>query len=152
DADAITNNPTPDFTGTVASGAAVTLFVNGRAAGTTTASPTGFYVVTTNSTVPLTQGLTNNITITETDLAGNSSAPSPTLVVRLDTTPPPATKPTLASGTGTSGNNITKINTPTFTGTAEISPYLSTNPTPQTDGALVQIYAQLVSAPGQPTN
>ena len=94
----------------------------------------GAYSITT--TLPLTSGL-NSVTIVETDLAGNPSTTSPALTVRLDTTPPPAITPTLApfSDTGTFTNDgVTDLNTPTFTGTAEVSPYLSPTPTPLTDG------------------
>ena len=103
----------------------------------------GAYSITT--TLPLTQGL-NSITIVETDLAGNPSTTSPALTVRLDTTPPPAITPTLAS---TNNAGVTDLNTPTFTGTAEVWPFLSPNPTPLTDRSLVQIYLQPVVAAGQ---
>ena len=103
----------------------------------------GAYSITT--TLPLTSGL-NSITIVETDLAGNPSTTSPALTVRLDTTPPPAITPTLAS---TNNGGVTDLNTPTFTGTAEVWPFLSPTPTPLTDGSLVQIYLQPVVAAGQ---
>ena len=113
------------------------------------AGPPGAYAITT--TLPLTSGL-NTVTIVETDLAGNPSTTSPALAVRLDTTPPPAITPSLASfsDTGTfTTDGVTDLNTPTFTGNAEVSPYLSPTPTPLKDGALVQIYLQPVVAAGQ---
>src|SRR5262249_50984898 len=116
-----------------------------------TADPTtGAYSIT--STIPLTSGL-NTVTIVETDVAGNASPASPALTVRLDTTPPPAITPTLAStsDTGTLSNDgITKLNTPTFTGKAEVNPFLSPPPTPLADSALVQIFLQPVVPAGQP--
>ncbi len=74
------------------------------------------------SAIPLQEGA-NNIYFTLTDVAGNISAPSPTLTVTLDTTAPttaPGTPDLAASSdTGTSStDNITKDTTPTFTGTA----------------------------------
>ena len=87
-----------------------------RPAGTATADATGFYVVA--STVPLTAGA-NNVTIIETDVAGNASATSTTLAAVLDTTAPPAITTTLdpRSDTGTfSNDNLTNLNTPTFIG------------------------------------
>ena len=107
------------------------------------AGPLGAYSITT--TLPLTSGL-NSITIVETDLAGNPSTTSPALTVRLDTTPPPAITPTLAS---TNNGGVTDLNTPTFAGTAEVWPFLSPTPTPLTDSSLVQIYLQPVVAAGQ---
>ena len=104
------------------------------------------YAVTT--TVPLVQGL-NNVTIVETDQAGNVTLASTPLPVRLDTvTPPSQITPTLAafSDTGTFSNDtLTNTTTPTFTGNATPWQFLSANPTPQTDGTLVQIYLQLVT-------
>ena len=82
-ADNITNNATPDFTGSVEPNATVTVFINGVASGTGTADATGLYTVTV--TTGMKEGL-NNITIVETDVAGNVSVASPVLVVRLDTT------------------------------------------------------------------
>jgi hypothetical protein len=150
--DNITDNPTPVFVGTVLPGATVTLRVGNAAVGTTTADlTTGAYSITTP--VPLTQGVLNTITIIETDPAGNVSTVSATLTVRLDTTPPPTITPALApySDTGTFNNDgITNANTPTFIGTAEVSPYLSPTPTPLNDSSLVQIYMQPVVPAGQP--
>ncbi len=149
DGDAITNVLEPDFQGYVEANAAVLLFVNGVAAGTTTADATGHYLLT--STVALSQGL-NNITIMVTDTVGNTSPASAPLVVRLDTSPPPAIQPKLLTSSDTGFSNsdgITYNSTPTFTGTAEVSPYLSANPTPLTDGALIRLYAQLSAPSGQ---
>ena len=54
-----------------------------------------------------------------------------------------------ASATLSTGS-VTRDNTPTFTGTAVTSPSFVSNPTPQTGGALVQLYVQLVEPAGQP--
>src|SRR4029079_14348097 len=64
DTDNITRLPEPDFQGTAEPNATVTLFVNGAAAGTTQADPTGFYLITAE--VPLAEGL-NSVTVQETD-------------------------------------------------------------------------------------
>src|SRR5262249_44412386 len=147
--DAITNNPLPTFVGTVGPNAKVALFVRGTAAGTTTADATGAYALTT--TVPLSTAAlgVNSITIVETTQAGNVTAASTPLQARLVTAAPPAlTPPTVAafSDAGTFSNDgLTNITTPTFTGTATPWQFLSPNPTPQTDGTLVQIYLQLVT-------
>ena len=151
--DGITNIALSTFQGTVGPNAVVALFVGGKAAGTTTANAAGAYAVTT--TVALSQGL-NNVTIVETDQAGNVTLPSTPLSVRLDTVTPPSlmtasstvTPPTLApfSDTGTFSNDtLTAATTPTFVGNATPWQFLSANPTPQTDGTLVQIYLQLVT-------
>src|SRR5262249_53443967 len=95
------------------------------------------------------------VTITEKDVAGNTSLVSLPLSVRLDATPPAtitaALDPTSDTGTFTN-DGVTQFATPTFSGTAEISPYPSAIPSPLTDGTLVQIYVQRVAAQGQPTN
>jgi subtilisin-like proprotein convertase family protein len=145
--DDITNVPLPAFQGTVEAFALVQIFA--QLAGQTPPAPavligqgqadaTGAYVVT--ATVPLTDGV-YNITAQETDVAGNTGPMSGPLVVTIDLAPPPPISPDLEdpSDTGVSNtDNLTGIDQPSFVGTAE-------------PGALVQIFAQLVTAPGQPT-
>jgi subtilisin-like proprotein convertase family protein len=148
DTDIITATTNPHFTGTAEPNATITLFVNGVAAGTTKADATGAYGIAAG--VPLAPGL-NNITVEETDITGNQGAMSQALVVRLDTTPPTGTRPTLAPSTDTGVSNadgVTYDPTPTFVGTAEVPQYYVPNQSSLTAGALVQIYAQLVG--GQP--
>ena len=155
DSDEITNIPLSTFQGTVGPNAVVTLLVGVgaslKAAGTTTADAAGNYAITTK--VPLVAGL-NNVEIVETDEAGNVTLPSTATAVRLDTTAPPSITPTLAafSDTGTFSNDtLTDTTTPTFTGNATPWQFLSTNPTPQNNGTLVQIYLQLVTPTPTPT-
>ena len=145
----------PDFRGTVEPNATVTLFVDSKAAGTAIADPTtGVYTLT--SSRPLTSGAEQRHD--RRDRPGGQRQPR---VSRSAGGPPrhdaaagdhAGTGP--ASDTGTSNNDGSpRSTTPTFTGTAEISPFFSANPTRRrTDGALVQIFAQLVVAAGQPTS
>src|SRR5262249_33706993 len=66
---------------------------------------------------------TRSITAKITDLAGNTSSASAVLSVTIDTTAPSAPSTpdlTAASDSGSSStDNITKVTTPTFSGTAE---------------------------------
>ena len=116
--DNVTNVTTPIFTGTAEAGSTVTIFSDGVAVGSVVAAG-GNYSVTTSS---LSSG-THSITAKATDAAGNTSVASSGLSVTIDTTPPGAPSVpdlTAASDSGASNtDNITRITTPTFTGTAE---------------------------------
>ncbi|HEX2178587.1 MAG TPA: Ig-like domain-containing protein [Actinomycetota bacterium] len=100
DADQITNDTTPTFTSTgpanVEAGATVTLLSGGSPVGTASATGTGAYSVTA-STLAETG---HTITITATDLAGNTSEQSASLVVTVDTTAPLVTASVLAKPGG----------------------------------------------------
>ncbi len=119
--DNITNVTTPTFTGTGVSGDTVTIFDGATAVGSAIVSGGGTYTITTSA---LAEGV-HNITAQQsvTDTAGNvgTSSLSGALPVTIDTTAPaaPSTPDLLAaSDSGSSStDNITKVTTPTFTGT-----------------------------------
>lgn len=117
--DNITNDSTPTFIGTVGANEPVTISVDGSGAGSATANGGGAWTITLSSA--LGDG-SHNITITTTDIAGNTSAASAALPITIDTTPPATPSvPNLTDGTdgGTINNdNITDDQTPDFTGTA----------------------------------
>jgi Bacterial Ig-like domain/Bacterial Ig domain len=117
--DNITNDTTPTFTGSAEAGATVTLFNGAAKVGTAVATTTGDWTITTSA---LGNGV-HSITTKATDVAGNVSVASVALSVTIDAKAPatPA-RPDLitASDSGVSNtDNITKVTTPTFTGTAE---------------------------------
>jgi len=117
--DNLTNRTTPTITGTGAeAGATVTLYdTNGTTVlGSATASTLGVWAITTST---LAAGA-HTMTAKQTDKAGNVSAASSALVVTIDTTVTTPGTPDLASAsdTGTSStDNLTKLTTPTFSGT-----------------------------------
>ena len=122
--DNITNVTNATLTGTTADAYSVVKLYNGTSLMATT--PT---TITSNllgiwtATITLTTG-SNSITATATDAAGNVSSASPALDVTLDVnapTSPAAPVLALASNSGSSADNITNVNTPIFTGTAENS-------------------------------
>ena len=112
---------TPTFTGTAEDGSTVTLLDGGKSVGTATAdATTGVWSIKSSA---LGLGV-HSITATATDLAGNVGAASTALAVTIvaGTTPTVPSTPDLAvaSDTGTSStDNITKLATPTFTGTSD---------------------------------
>ena len=116
--DGVTSVTAPTFTGTAEAGSAVTVYSDGVAVGSGVATG-GSYSITTST---LAAG-THVVTAKATDLAGNTSAASAGLSVTIDTTAPAAPSvPDLAavSDSGASNtDNITRVTTPTFTGTAE---------------------------------
>lgn len=87
--DNLTANNTPTFVGTIEPGATVTLLANGVAVGTAEADASGFYTVTSSV---VSDGVVN-FTVTSTQ-GGQTSAPSPSLTVQIDTV-----APTVASAT-----------------------------------------------------
>jgi Bacterial Ig-like domain len=115
--DNITNDNTPDFTGTCTPGDTIVLYVNGLANGSQVCPVEGTYIITASPAI--TNGL-HNITITTTDIAGNTSGASPILAVVIDTViPTNPSMPDMTSGTDTglsSTDNITNDTTPDFTG------------------------------------
>ena len=117
--DNVTNVTTPTFTGTGAEvGATVTLHdTNGTTVlGTGVADSSGNWSIASST---LSVG-THTVSVTETDIAGNTSAASSGLAVTIDTSAAAPSAPDLqtASDSGTSStDNITKVTTPTFTGT-----------------------------------
>ena len=118
--DNLTNKTTLKFNGTSDPGVKITILNGGLAVGTGVADVNGNWSVTTSA---LSAG-SHNITATATDIASNVvSSPSGTLTVNIDITPPaqpPAPDMIDASDSGSSNtDNITNIQQPTFTGTAE---------------------------------
>jgi hypothetical protein len=105
---------TPTLTGTAEPGSTVAVYdtVGGSTTllGTTTADASGAWSFTTP---PLGDG-SHSLTVTATDPAGNTSAPSDPTSLTINAEPAPAA-PTLASG----GSTVVNDNTPTVTGTAE---------------------------------
>ncbi len=118
--DDVTNVTLPTLTGTAEAGSTVVLQDGGTAIGTATVGSDGTFSVT--ATTALTEGA-NTLTVTATDAAGNVSAPSTSLSITLDTTPPAApvgVALTTASDSGSSQtDDITNVAQPAFTGTAE---------------------------------
>ncbi|MFL6633739.1 MAG: Ig-like domain-containing protein, partial [Massilia sp.] len=119
-ADGVTRVTTPTVTGTGEAHAAVTLYdgAGTTVLGTATADANGAWTITSAA---LADG-SHALRVTETDAAGNVSTRGAALTVTVDThAPATAAAPVLASASdsGTAGDRITKVNTPTFNGTAE---------------------------------
>ncbi|MGA1856842.1 Ig-like domain-containing protein [Azospirillum sp. 11R-A] len=108
----------PTFTGTVESGAVVSLYDGGNFVGMGTADGAGVYSIET----PLSNG-SHTITARVVDAAGNNTAAaSAPLVITIDAVAPDApSAPVLdpASDSSTAGDLLTSVATPTVTGTAE---------------------------------
>ncbi|WP_419727803.1 beta strand repeat-containing protein [Lichenicola sp.] len=115
--DNLTNVTHPTITGLGTAGETIRLYEGQTLLGTATVAPGGAWAVT------LTAALGNgphDLTATTTDAAGNVSTSSATLGLTIDTLVPPApTGLTLAPGSdsGTAGDDITNVTTPTITGT-----------------------------------
>ncbi|WP_143473853.1 Ig-like domain-containing protein [Limnohabitans sp. G3-2] len=115
--DNLTNDTTPTIVGTGTPGDTIQLYApNGTTLlGTAVVDAAGNWAVTPSSALP--SGL-NNLQVTATDPAGNTSAPG-TVPVTIDTTAPAAPTAVLnpSSDSGTQGDSITHDNTPTLSGT-----------------------------------
>ncbi len=116
-----TNDDTPVFSGTAEKGAIVRLY-NGAvmvAEGLADAT-TGAWSLTSSQ---LNEGL-RNLSVTATDLSGNTSVNSDALMITIDLSAPAApAKPDLDTGSDTGSSSIDDItndDTPTFNGTAEV--------------------------------
>lgn len=122
--DNLTRVSKPTITGTAESKSLVHLFVDGKAAGTATASSTGSWSITLSS--PLSNGQ-HKITATATDAAGNTSPVSAALVLTIDTTAPSVSTPVLSrsSDSGLAGDNLINLSKPTITGTAQAGSVVS---------------------------
>jgi hypothetical protein len=117
-ADNVTNNKTPTFEGTGEIGAGIT-FVIGAATYQTTVDATGNWTVTIPNSAPLDEGV-NNYTITEKDLAGNTT--QVTGSVTVDTQAPTLADNGLTTATDSglsNADNVTNNKTPAFEGTGE---------------------------------
>jgi gliding motility-associated-like protein len=110
-----TNDTTPIITGTAEAGSTVTIVVGG-ATYTTTANGSGDWTLDTGVAVPVSGTFapnvngTNEVAVTSTDAAGNSTGDATTLELTIDTTAPAV--PTVVAQT-------TNDTTPIITGTAE---------------------------------
>ncbi len=115
--DNVTNDNTLTLTGTAAANGTVKVFDGATQIGTATANSSGAWTYTTAA---LSDG-GHNLTAKVTDAAGNTSAASAALAVKIDTTAPVA--PTITSGpAGTAAvgtNAAAKAGAVTLTGTAE---------------------------------
>ena len=116
--DNVTNVTAPTFSGSAEANATVDLFDGATLVGTSKASAAGAWSITSST---LASGK-HSITAKAIDTNGTSVA-SAALAVTVDTTAPAApTVPDLATASdsgASSTDNITKVTTPTFTGTAE---------------------------------
>jgi VCBS repeat-containing protein len=117
--DGITNVTTPIISGISEAGEAITLYDTDRATvlGSTVADGSGNWSITTTA---LTSGA-HSFIARAVDIAGNLSVASNSLSVAIDTTAPapPVIMLASASDSATIGDGVTKVATPTFTGTAE---------------------------------
>lgn len=117
--DGITSNTTPVFTGNAEANATVRLYdTDGTTLlGTTTANGSGGWSITSSTLA----GGSHTVTAKQSDAAGNTSAVSAGLAVVIDTDAAAPSTPVLSviSDSGTLGDGITNIATPTITGTAE---------------------------------
>ncbi len=117
--DGVTNDNTLTLTGTAVANSTVKVFDGTTQIGTATASASGAWSYTTAA---LADG-GHSLTVKVTDAAGNTSAASSALAVKIDTSAPNA--PTMASS-ATTGSSLTTAadksanpNTVSLTGTAE---------------------------------
>jgi hypothetical protein len=113
--DSKTRDTTPTLSGTGEPDATITVKdANGNVIATAVVAPDGTWNATPTTALP--QGV-NNLAITATDAAGNTSTPA-ALPITIDTTAPVAPTAALlaASDTGIAGDAITADNTPTLTG------------------------------------
>lgn len=113
--DDITSDNTPEFSGTAEAGADVNIFDGVTAAGA--ARSNGSWSATVSA---LADGV-HNITAAATDAAGNISPASGARSITIDTgAPAPPSLPDLLTDSGVSANDdLTNVNTPTFSGTSE---------------------------------
>jgi hypothetical protein len=105
----VTSDATPSIKGNAEANSTVTVYVDGKAAGTTQADAAGHYTYTFD---PALADGKHNITVTATDAAGNTSGQSPALAIVIDTQAP-------AAPTVTTDRLLTNDNTPAVTGKAE---------------------------------
>ncbi len=103
--DNITNVTTPTFAGTAEAGSTVTIFSDGVAVGSGTATAGGNYSITTSA---LNQA-THSITAKATDAAGNVSGASAGLSVTIDTTADANPLLALSAATATGGVNAAAV-------------------------------------------
>ncbi|SPA18501.1 Calcium-binding protein [Cupriavidus taiwanensis] len=123
-----TNDSTPALTGTAEAGSTINIYNGATLIGTTVAdATTGAWSFT--STSPLPDGAVS-LTVTATDAAGNTSAPSTAFTLTLDATPPAIPAITGATddnpvSTPLASGDSTNDSTPTLTGTADAGSTIS---------------------------
>ena len=113
--DSITSDNTPTLSGSGTPGDAITIKdANGNTIAQATVDSNGAWQATPAN--PLPQGV-NNLSVTATDPAGNTSDPT-ALPITIDTTAPtaPAARLAIDSDTGLAGDAITADDTPTILG------------------------------------
>ncbi|WP_296949419.1 Ig-like domain-containing protein [uncultured Massilia sp.] len=119
DTDGITNVAAPRISGSGEANATIKLYdTDGTTLlGQTTADGSGKWTISSSA---LDEGQ-HTLTVRQTDAAGNVSAASAGLTVTIDTTATPPAAPALApaSDSGTIGDGITSVRTPTLVGSAE---------------------------------
>ena len=114
------------FSGTVEANVPVTIYDNGVAIAATTSDSSGNYSIDIPTSGNLSDG-SHNITVTVTGGSGEISAPSPAVLVQIDTSAPaaPTAAPALAAADDTGSSNsdgITSNNSNlTFTGAAGVA-------------------------------
>jgi uncharacterized repeat protein (TIGR02059 family) len=115
--DGITNVTAPTVTGTAQAGLTVTLREGATVLGSTTADGSGHWSI---AVAALAEGA-HSLTATATNLSAATSDPSTAFALTIDTAAPALTLPTLAAGSdsGTSGDGISNVATPTIQFTAE---------------------------------
>jgi hypothetical protein len=115
--DNITNNNIPLFNGIVEGSAIVSLRNSGTEVGNLTAAAGGSVVYQVAPSSALSDGA-KSMTITQQDIAGNTSSPSPALSITIDTVAPNApSAPDLLTSSDHgrfTNDNVTNVNTPTF--------------------------------------
>jgi hypothetical protein len=119
DTDNLTNNTTPVFTGTAEAGAIVRLYDSDGTTEIGHATATGGNWTITTST--LLNG-EHTVTAKAFDAAGNASAASSPLTIKIDSAKPAAmAAPAFKTGSdsGTAGDGITNVKKPALTGSAE---------------------------------
>ncbi|OBV41696.1 Ig-like domain-containing protein, partial [Janthinobacterium psychrotolerans] len=118
--DGVTSVTTPTVTGSAEAGSLVTLYdTDGTTVLGTAVATGGVWSITSSA---LASGA-HSLTVKAVDAAGNTSVASPALAITIDATAPAAPNApalALASDSGASNTDgVTRITTPTFTGTAE---------------------------------
>jgi hypothetical protein len=113
-----TADTTPTLTGSgCEAGATIELFDGDSLLGSTTAGSDGAWSITTGTLA----GGVHHFTAVQTDLAGNASSMSPFTDLAIDIPPPAQLAAPLLAAASDSGSSvsdrITKVTTPTFTGT-----------------------------------
>ncbi|PZX33956.1 hypothetical protein C7416_101238, partial [Cupriavidus phytorum] len=123
-----TNDATPTLSGTAEAGSTISIYNGTTLIGTTTAdATTGAWTFTPTS--PLPDGAVS-LTVTATDAAGNTSAPSTAFTLTLDATPPAIPAITGATddnpvSTPLASGDSTNDSTPTLAGTADAGSTIS---------------------------